>query len=355
MCRYFHGAHFYSCRSKPPHPPEFICCARLLLLWRRFFVCHYTHGKEVFGLKRVLTLLLVVAILGISLAACAPAEKSANTTDRSNNAILVPDKVEKIVSMAAATTRILVDLGLGDKLVAVDTYSALNLPAEQSASIVQLDMMAPDLEQLSALQPDILFVSELSSAGQEDIYASLREAGVCVAEIPTPSTVDGVFEDVLFIANCTGKSAEGEKIVTEARARLEKIAQMLEGVEERPKVYYEVSPAPDCYTTGTGTYMNELIELAGGVNIFAEQEGWLAVSEETIVSAQPDVIFTGVDFLPDPVGDIKDRAAWKELPALRNDKVVFIDPQDSQQPTHHIVDAIEIMLEVLHPYPELAT
>ncbi len=291
----------------------------------------------------------LAALLVLLLAACGAQPAAGPGTDRAGNAITPPAKAEKIVSLAASTTRILYDLGLGDKLVAIDSYSAPNLPEELAAALPQLDMMAPDLELLTTLSPDIIFTSNLSSAGGPDAFSTLRQAGVCIAEIPTPVTVDGIFEDVQFIADCTGTSAEGKKLVEDAQASLAEAAALLVSVSERPSVYFEVSPAPNCYSTGSGTYLDELIALAGGINIFSTQQDWIAVTEESIVTAAPEVIFTVVDFMPDPISEIGARPGWQDVPAVANGRVVQLNALDSQQPTQHVVDAVWQMLAALHP------
>ncbi|NLW79526.1 MAG: ABC transporter substrate-binding protein [Ruminococcaceae bacterium] len=271
------------------------------------------------------------------------------TTDRAGNPITPPAQVNGIVSMAASTTRTLYDLGLADKLVAIDTYSAANLPEDMAAELPQLDMMAPDLELLASLAPDIIFVSPLSSAGGEDIYAPLRASGTCVAEVPSPDSIAGIFEDVQFIAALCGEAAAGTALVAGAQTQLDEIAALVATTQDRPGVYFEVSPAPNCYSTGSGTYLNEMIALAGGTNVFEDQESWIGVTEESIVLAAPDVIFTVADYLEDPVGEILARTGWETIPAVESGAVALISPADSQQPTTHVVDAVWAMLAVIHP------
>ncbi len=80
------------------------------------------------------------------------------TQDRAGNTIIIPDEVNSIISMAPSTTRFLIDLGLADKIVAIDTNS-LAYADELPADVKEFDMMAPDNEALFALSPDIIFTS----------------------------------------------------------------------------------------------------------------------------------------------------------------------------------------------------
>lgn len=298
-----------------------------------------------------MTALLLVAIVTFGLVACGEKKVAGQETkDRAGNAIVLPEEVNSIVSLAASTTQILNDLGLSDKLVAVDSYSAFLLGDSATQDLVILDMTQPDLEQLTKLKPDIIFVSNISSGGGQDIMMPLRDSGVCVAEIPTPETVQGTLEDVQFIADSTNTTEKGKALVAEATATLEKIAKALkEEKREAPRVYFEVAPAPNLYSTGNSTYLNELITLAGGKNIFADNDGWIAVTEESVLLADPEYIFTAVDFIEDATDEIKSRAGWENVSAISSEQVHFIAPEISQQPTHHIVEAIWEMHTQMYP------
>ena len=113
------------------------------------------------------------------------------TQDRAGNAIKVPEKVEKIVSMAPSTTQVLIDLGLGDKIIGIDTNS-VTYADKLPSNVAQFDMMAPDNEAIAALNPDIVFTSGMSSVGGTSPFQSLIDSGVCVADIPSPSSFDGI-------------------------------------------------------------------------------------------------------------------------------------------------------------------
>ena len=116
-------------------------------------------------------------------------------------------------SLAPATTQILCDLGLADKIVAVDTNSP-QYAEELTEDVMQFDMMEPDLEQILNAEPDIIFVSNMSSQGGDDIFKSVRDAGICVAEIPTSNSIEDVKEDVRFTRTvwvCRKKARSGSR------------------------------------------------------------------------------------------------------------------------------------------------
>jgi iron complex transport system substrate-binding protein len=94
-----------------------------------------------------------------------------------------------------------------------------------------------------------------------------------------------------------------------------------------------------------------MLETAGAVNVFADHEGWLPVSDEVMLVINPDVILTSTNFLPDPIADITGRPGWDIITAVQNGDVFYIDENSSSRPNHNIVTALrEIAYAV---YPEL--
>ena len=161
-------------------------------------------------MKKRLAVILMGCILSISAAAYGAETEADISTDRSGNPISLPDKVESIISMAPSTTRVLIDLGLSDQIVACDTYSYASYGSELPEDIPRFDMMAPDQEQIIALGADILFTTGMSASQGTDVFEAVREAGVCVADIPSSASLADIEEDIRFIGACVGKSEEAE-------------------------------------------------------------------------------------------------------------------------------------------------
>lgn len=270
---------------------------------------------------------------------------NAPTQDRAGNDIKVPAKVETIVSMAPSTTQFLIDLGLGDKIVGIDTNSATYLD-KLPANVAQFDMMNPDNEAIAALKPDIVFTSGMSSVGGTSPFQSLIDSGICVADIPSPSSVEGIEEDLKFIGACVGKGVE-------AAAYAKGLGLFMDGVKEQANtipdeekktvlVMMNVPSAeyPTVYTFGKGTYMNEMIEAVGAKNVFADQEGWLAVSVEGVLAANPDIILMDCNWDPNAAEEVKALEGWENVTAIQNGAVYAIDEDLCSRPNQHIAEAV---------------
>lgn len=269
------------------------------------------------------------------------------TVDPSGASISVPEQIDTIVVLAPSLAEMVVAMGHGSKIVAYDTAS-VGL-AGLSADVPVLDTVNPDMEQLMALSPDVLMVSNLSLYDQESPYQQLIDNGVCVICVPTSDSLADIQDDIAFVAAVLGESEKGEALIADMQAEIDRIAAIAATITEKKTVYFEISAAPYMYSFGSGVFLNELIELIGAENILADQEGWLSVGEETVVAANPDVILTNVNYIDDPVREIKDRSGWDALTAVQNGAVAYIDNMASSVPNQNVVKALVQMAEAVYP------
>ncbi len=303
--------------------------------------------------KRFLYLLLTMLVVISALTGCGKKkEKPLSTTDRSGNSIEIPVKVEKIISMAPSTTRVLIDLGAADKLVAVDTNSQVY--ADSLPSDVQyFDMMAPDNEALIALEPDIIFTSGMSSFGGEDPFQPARDAGICVADIPSSASFQDISEDLRFIGLAIRDEEGGKKLADQFLSDAADLKSKTESITEKKTVLFMLSlPSadyPSIYTFGKGTYMDEMITGINAVNVTGDQESWVSISEEEAIAMNPDVIITNVNYVDDPANVIMTSPGWENVTAVKNKAVYAIDADSSSQPNNHIIEAMKEMAEDVYP------
>ncbi len=297
-------------------------------------------------MKKLKSVLLAM-VLVLALVGCGKTTGGI-TVDRAGNEVTLPSEVNTVVSLAASTTQVLSELGLTEKIVGVDSYSTMYVQ-DLSEDVLLFDMMAPDFEALIVLQPDLVFVSEMSNAGGEDIFAPIKEAGIAVVTIPTPTTIEGVEEDVQFIADCVNESSEGTKLVEEMNSIVSEISEIAKSITDKKTVAYELSGVPYLYSTGTETYMDEIITTIGAINVYEDQTNWIAVSEEDAVSKNPDVIITSVNYLEDAVGEILSRPGWESVTAVINEDVYYVDNAACTLPNNHVVDALVEFAKLVYP------
>lgn len=269
--------------------------------------------------------------------------------DRQGNSIFLPSKTDRIISMAPSITEVLVSLGLEENIIAVDTNS-IGIKGLHD-DIYTFDGMHVDIETLVYLNPDIIFVSEINVVEGESTFRPLTERGVFVTLIPTSRSIDDIKEDIRFIGEVTLRNEQAKDIINGMDREIYEIKATISGLELEKLVYFEISPSPHIFSFGKGVFLNEMLEILAVENIFINQEGWIPVSEEAVIMKNPDIIFTNVDYIDQPIAEIKSRNSWNVITAVQNDNVFLINSNYSSRPNHNIIIALREMAEAL--YPEL--
>ncbi|MEG1686725.1 MAG: ABC transporter substrate-binding protein [Angelakisella sp.] len=307
--------------------------------------------------KRWIALTAALLAVTMILSGCAPAASSNSSQSVSSGVTApapespsaIPEQLpETIVSLSPSNTEVLLALGLASKLVAVDTYSA-KLPGVP-ATLPQFDMMKPDAEALVALKADLILTTGMSVANGEDPFQPVRDAaGSTMVDIATPASLGEIADSLLLIGKAVGKPAEAQALVDSMKQGIDQVAAIGKTISDKKKVYVEISAAPYCYSFGSGVYLNEALELLGATNVLADQTGWVSVSEEAVIAANPQVILTNVDYIEKPVEEILARTGWASIDAVKNKQVFFISTNPSTLPNHNVVLALREMAKAIYP------
>lgn len=267
--------------------------------------------------------------------------------DPAGNEITIPENIDTIISMGPSTTEILIELGYKDKIIASDTYSQpLGILPED---IPYIDMMSPDIEQIIALNPDFIFATGMMMVEGNDPFKAVTDLGITVAYIPSSESIEEIYDDIEFMASVLGVEEKGQEIVDNMKDKIAAIKETGDTITEKKSVYFEIGSAPYLYSFGKGVFLNEMIEIIGATNALGDQESWISVSDETILAANPDVIMTNVNYIENPVDEIKSRPGWEGLQAIKNNEVYYVDNMASNLPNHNIIIALEQMAKAVYP------
>jgi iron complex transport system substrate-binding protein len=168
-----------------------------------------------------------------------------------------------------------------------------------------------------------------------------------------PASVDiaGIASDVMKIAALTGREKEGEEAVRRMNAAVDEIRKIARTIPEEKKrtVVFELESAPYIYSFGDGVYLDEILEAAGAINAFKKERGWISVSAESVIAANPDVILTNVASAGDPVAEIASRPGWNAIKAVKNGRIYKIDNMTSSQCAPAVVRALREIAEAVYP------
>ncbi|MFH1190528.1 MAG: cobalamin-binding protein [Candidatus Omnitrophota bacterium] len=223
----------------------------------------------------------------------------------------------RVISLAPSSTEILFALGLDDEVVGVSQYC--NYPERALAKERVGTFSQPDIEKIMFLKPDMIFCTSLEQAPS---VTRLRRLGfkVCVSD---PSTVEELFASIDEVGGLVGRPSEARSLISGMRAGLESIAGPVTSVPmaKRPKVYVEFWNSP-IMTAGRGSLIDELITLAGGVNIASSAKArYSSFSPEEVVKRDPDCVILGYMQSPGALDSFKSRFGWGDISAVRNGRV----------------------------------
>ena len=300
--------------------------------------------------KNIVTLVSTFMLIFLT-AACSgsPSPTPANVpvTDREGLTINAPDKIEKIIVMGGANVEIVSALGLGEKIIAIDTYS--EWATGLAGNLTLLDMMNPDAEKMIALAPDLIILTGMMKLAGQDPLETVRESGAVITYIPVSNSIAEIKKDIEFIGSITKTGQAAESLIKNMEAEIAAVESVGKTITDKKTVYFEISPAPYLYSFGRGVFIDEMIETIGAVNIFADVEDWISVQEELVVAANPDVILTVTDYIDDPEGEIMSRSGWDSITAVKNGDVYYIDANAATLPNHNITTALKQMAKAVYP------
>ncbi|KMJ57589.1 iron ABC transporter substrate-binding protein [Bacillus sp. LL01] len=268
-------------------------------------------------------------------------------TDDSGKEITIEEEPESIISMQPSNTEIAYALGLGDKMVGVSDYC--NYPVE-TADVEKVGAQDMNVELILTLMPDVIFVTDYHQQNHENILKQYEEAGITVIVIGSESSFADVYETMELMGKATGKTAEAQSLIVDMKDRLAAVEEKAKEVTEKKKVWVEVSPAPDIFTTGQGTFMNEMLESIQAENAAGDQEGWVKLTEEEIVQLNPDVIITTYGYYVDnPKEGVMARSGWAEVPAIKDGEVHDVDSDTVTRPGPRLIEGVETLAKLIYP------
>lgn len=228
-------------------------------------------------------------------------------------------RVNKIISLSPSTTETIFALGLGEKLVGVST--ACDYPEAARALPKMGDYGAPAVETILAKRPDLIVASGRNISDKLEVF---RRAGIRVYIAPDDS-IDGIARGFAELGAAAGAEEAGRKLADEFRRAFADGARRAAalGDTDRPVVFLETWDRP-VNSAGRGTFLDEVINSAGGHNLSAELgEGYFEPAVETVIRRDPQVIVLaymrqGGD---DPVAAIAARPGWAGMRAVKDHRV----------------------------------
>jgi iron complex transport system substrate-binding protein len=263
--------------------------------------------------------------------------------------LTLPVRPTRLVSLSPAATEVLFAIGAGAQVVGVTQYCTYPADARTGREIVGgFSPKSISMEKIVALKPDLVFSS---GSLQKPIIEALDAAKIPVVALE-PKDLKEVEQRIRTAGQITGHATEAEAVVAKMQSRADAVTQITAKIpaEQRVKVFYEVWDEP-LTTAGPSTFVGQLIEMAGGVNIFADvKEQYPTISVETVLQRNPDVIMAPDTHANGMTAElIAARPGWGTLKAVTGKRVYFLNGDMGSRAGPRLVDALESAARSLYP------
>ena len=264
--------------------------------------------------------------------------------DEVGRRVEVPESPSRIISLSPSITEILFSLGLEERIIGVSNHS--DFPPRALTKPRVGSYIKPSVERTISLNPDLILAT--AAGNPRGFVERMERLGFPVYTV-FPKDFDGILRSISHIARVTGREQRGAIVTREMMQRKEKIIQLTSG-RNKPKVFLQIGTAP-IVTVGKGSFADDLISLAGGLNIAGgESLKYPRYSiEEVLVKAPEVIIITSMDPKEDSQKLAEEWNRWKTIPAVKQKRVSVIDSDLVDLPSPRIIDGLEAIAGILHP------
>lgn len=301
---------------------------------------------------------LMGIFLALALSACATATPVAPTpaptaapaaafpltiTDDAGRTVTIKAEPKRVVSLAPSNTETIYALGKGANVVGVTQYC--NYPPEAKEKPQVGGFSKIDLEKVVGLSPDLVLATNIHA---KSIVPELEKRGLVVVVVE-PKNVTEVVAKMATFGKLLGASAQATQLSAQMQSRIDAVTTKVATAKTKPRVFYEIDA--NLYTPGPGSFIDDLLNKAGGVNIAADAKGSYAqLSAEVILAKDPEVILLGDMLFGETPEKLKARAGWANLTAVKTNRVVPITNEDVvARPGPRIVEGLELVARALYP------
>lgn len=293
-----------------------------------------------FGIFVVLLSLLVGAVAG-----CQPQFQPGTYTDDADRTVSINEIPERIVSHVPSITETLFALGLGEKVVGVSDYG--NYPEDAKSKPSVGNYFDPSIENIVALDPDLVLTD-----GHSENIKQLDSLGITYLVID-PKDIDGIFRDIELLGKVTGMEGRASKLINDMEKEMSRV---LNRVKDAPRVrvfyVFDATDLNNPWTAGPGSFVDSLINMAGGENIAAKTvSAWVKFSIEAVVAADPEIIMIDASHGTAVItpAKLREHPAWREITAVKEDRIYLIDGDLVNRSGPRIIQGLEEMARIVHP------
>jgi len=313
-------------------------------------------------IKKIITTLSIFVLL-VSLGACAATTTtkttSSNNSDKSVTAagetkypftikdsygrsIIIEKAPKTIISVATNVTETVFALEAQKELIGRTDYCNYPEDAKNIQSIGGLD--SPNMEKIAELKPDLVIASVMLT---KEADAKLASLNIKVVVLSDNTSLKDVYANIINIGKIVNANNKAATLVQDMKKKVSEVTAKVKG-KTKPSVYYVVSYGKaGNWTAGSGTFINDLIQMAGGTNAASDVVSFKDYSMEKLIEKDPNIIICPKYY--DTKKGILATDGYKDLTAIKKDKLFEIDNNMIDIMGPRVADGLEAMAKIIHP------
>lgn len=264
-------------------------------------------------------------------------------TDDVGRRVYLAKPARRVVSLAPSVTEILFAVGLDAEVVGVTTFC--DYPAQAKAK-PKIGSSTPNLEAILGLKPDLIVGNK--DYIRPDVLAKLEQLKVPVF-ILSPQTVEDILVHIGTVGRLVGRDREARAVVQGLRGRVGEIRSRMAAAKP-VRVFYVVNTDP-LISVGAGSFIHQMLELAGGENIVGQTAvSYPKVSLEEVLRRDPEVLLFPVGATEGiPEAEQRQWRKWTALSAVAHNRLHQVKAELVNRPGPRVVDGIEALAKVIRP------
>ena len=264
--------------------------------------------------------------------------------DQLGRNITVPTTPRRIVSLAPSITEIVFALEQGHRLVGVTRYSDYPLAAAKLPKVGSY--VSLDLERIVALNPDLCIATK--DGNPKAVIDRLESLKIPVFVV-NPHNLDTVLETILEIGSILDSGYRAKTLTSGMFTRIQHVKTVVAQVGYRPRVFFQIGVSP-IVSAGTGTFIHELIEVAGGQNLAEGRLAYPRFSREQVLALEPEIFIITSMARQAIFEQVKAQwRRWPNIPAVRDERIFLVDSDLFDRPSPRLVDGLELLTRLIHP------
>ena len=270
-------------------------------------------------------------------------------TDDEGTEVTIDAEPQRIISLSPANTEIAFALGAGDRLVGRTDWD--DYPAEAAELTPVASFTGVNMEQVVALEPDLVLAAGNFFTPPDDIER-MRELGYPVVVIYAPD-VPAVMADIELIGSAIGAREEAAALTAKMATEFDAIGEAVAAIDARPRVFYQVGSEPEIFAPAPGSFVADMVTLAGGDPITTADAAAWAIPLEELIVADPEVIILGDANYGICPADVAARPGWEEMTAVVTGDVRAVDDVPVTRPGPRLTQGLASLARAIHPDLEL--